>query len=327
MESSLPSSLSLYSPDLDAFSSPASPSSSLDLSEHQLMPRSNASLEVPSNNHMNTEEDRTEEIMYRPYGGEHEIEHVMRLVETELSEPYTIFPTPVVSNDLDDVHRAYAGTEAGQSLNVRNDKSLFILLQAQLGAYSSLNPALPIGIVVCKQEMHRMKRERGYIAMLSVDKQYRKRKIASRLVEIAIEVMTANGSEEIALETEFDNLGALALYSSMGFMKEKRLFRFYLNGKDAHRLILPILNPRRPEPSRPLNMFSTNSFPPPPQHPSRTSQGQDLSPSSSSSRQSSIQHSSRPEEQRDGSGGSWEEGASQDDMILPSSIPASFGIV
>lgn len=42
------------------------------------------------------------------------------------------------------------------------------------------------------------------------------------------------------LETEFDNLAALSLYESLGFIREKRLYRFYLNGKDAFRLVLPI---------------------------------------------------------------------------------------
>jgi hypothetical protein len=29
-----------------------------------------------------------------------------------------------------------------------------------------------------------------------------------------------------------------SLYESLGFIREKRLFRFYLNGKDAFRLVL-----------------------------------------------------------------------------------------
>jgi N-alpha-acetyltransferase 30 len=33
---------------------------------------------------------------------------------------------------------------------------------------------------------------------------------------------------------------ALALYTSLGFVLEKRLHRFYLNGKDAFRLVLPL---------------------------------------------------------------------------------------
>ena len=39
------------------------------------------------------------------------------------------------------------------------------------------------------------------------------------------------------LETEFDNVAALGLYTSLGF---KRLHLFNLNGKDAFRLVFPL---------------------------------------------------------------------------------------
>lgn len=42
----------------------------------------------------------------------------------------------------------------------------------------------------------------------------------------------------MVLETEYDNAAALSLYESLGFIREKRLYRFYLNGKDAFRLVL-----------------------------------------------------------------------------------------
>lgn len=45
---------------------------------------------------------------------------------------------------------------------------------------------------------------------------------------------------QIVLETEFDNFAALSLYESLGFIREKRLYRFYLNGKDAFRLVLTV---------------------------------------------------------------------------------------
>ena len=51
------------------------------------------------------------------------------------------------------------------------------------------------------------------------------------------------------LETEFDNSAALSLYESLGFIREKRLFRFYLNGKDAFRLVL-VVTPILPEDSK-----------------------------------------------------------------------------
>ena len=48
---------------------------------------------------------------------------------------------------------------------------------------------------------------------------------------------------QIVLETEYDNFAALSLYESLGFIREKRLHRFYLNGKDAFRLVLAVPQP------------------------------------------------------------------------------------
>ncbi|EJW82615.1 N-acetyltransferase 12, partial [Wuchereria bancrofti] len=42
----------------------------------------------------------------------------------------------------------------------------------------------------------------------------------------------------VVLETEVTNSDALRLYSNLGFIREKRLFRYYLNGVDAYRLKL-----------------------------------------------------------------------------------------
>jgi len=55
--------------------------------------------------------------------------------------------------------------------------------------------------------------------------------------------MKADGVDEIVLETEYDNFAALSLYESLGFIREKRLYRFYLNGKDAFRLVLAVPPP------------------------------------------------------------------------------------
>merc|ERR1712228_1074109 len=45
-----------------------------------------------------------------------------------------------------------------------------------------------------------------------------------------------SGADECVLETEVTNAGALSLYRNMGFVKEKRLHKYYLNGNDAYRL-------------------------------------------------------------------------------------------
>lgn len=48
------------------------------------------------------------------------------------------------------------------------------------------------------------------------------------------------GPDELVLETEDDNQQALGFYKKMGFVREKELFRFYLNGKGAGRLRLDL---------------------------------------------------------------------------------------
>ena len=45
-------------------------------------------------------------------------------------------------------------------------------------------------------------------------------------------------SLQVVLETEVTNTAALRLYENLGFVRDKRLFRYYLNGVDALRLKL-----------------------------------------------------------------------------------------
>lgn len=87
-------------------------------------------------------------------------------------------------------------------------------------------------------DVHRQMIKRGYIAMLAVDKDYRKLKIGTTLVQKAIRVMIANQADEVVLETEITNQPALKLYENLGFVRDKRLFHYYLNGVDALRLKL-----------------------------------------------------------------------------------------
>ncbi|CDW96734.1 hypothetical protein [Sporisorium scitamineum] len=70
--------------------------------------------------------------------------------------------------------------------------------------------------------------------------EYRGKGLAKRLVKRALEEMVGMGAQEVVLETEADNVAALALYERLGFIREKRLHRFYLNGKSSFRLVLPI---------------------------------------------------------------------------------------
>lgn len=77
--------------------------------------------------------------------------------------------------------------------------------------------------------------------MLVVKKEYRKMKIGSKLVILAVNAMKESNADEIVLETEVTNKPALKLYENLGFMRDRRLFRYYLNGLDALRLKLWIV--------------------------------------------------------------------------------------
>lgn len=46
------------------------------------------------------------------------------------------------------------------------------------------------------------------------------------------------GIHKVALETETTNTAAIKLYERLGFLRSKRLHRYYFNGNSAFRLIL-----------------------------------------------------------------------------------------
>ena len=59
-----------------------------------------------------------------------------------------------------------------------------------------------------------------------------------QLVRRAVAAMAAAGADEAVLEAEATNAAALASYERLGFLRDKRLARYYLNGADAFRLKL-----------------------------------------------------------------------------------------
>lgn len=98
-----------------------------------------------------------------------------------------------------------------------------------------------IGVIICKLETHASHSpptRRGYIAMLAVSAPYRGHGVATALVKRAIDTMTARGADEVVLETEETNVPAMRLYERLGFLRSKKLHRYYLNGNSAYRLVL-----------------------------------------------------------------------------------------
>ncbi|PNH04206.1 N-alpha-acetyltransferase 30 [Tetrabaena socialis] len=151
-------------------------------------------------------------IHYVQYKDEDDLTIIMDLVDKELSEPYSIF-----------TYRYF----------LHNWPHL---------CFFAYDGDTPFGTVVCKMDSHRGQAMRGYVAMLVVDKAYRGKRVGSELVKMAIREMIKGGCDEVVLEAEVVNTGALKLYQGLGFVRDKRLHRYYLNGVDAYRLklLLPL---------------------------------------------------------------------------------------
>lgn len=152
-----------------------------------------------------------EGISYVAYESERQMPDIMRLFQKDLSEPYSIY-----------TYRYF----------IHNWPRLCFL---------AMDGETCVGAIVCKLDVHKKLVKRGYIAMLAVDSKYRKRKIGSTLVLKAIRAMISDDADEVVLETEITNKPALRLYENLGFVRDKRLFRYYLNGVDALRLKLWLL--------------------------------------------------------------------------------------
>ncbi|XP_068110474.1 N-alpha-acetyltransferase 30 [Hyperolius riggenbachi] len=148
------------------------------------------------------------DIRYVRYQSELQMPDIMRLITRDLSEPYSIY-----------TYRYF----------IHNWPQLCFL--AMVGEEC-------VGAIVCKLDLHKKMFRRGYIAMLAVDSKYRRKGIGTNLVKKAIYAMVEGDCDEVVLETEITNKSALKLYENLGFVRDKRLFRYYLNGVDALRLKL-----------------------------------------------------------------------------------------
>lgn len=153
-------------------------------------------------------EEDSHGIRYVRYESELQMPWIMRLITKDLSEPYSIY-----------TYRYF----------IHNWPQLCFLAMVEQEC---------VGAIVCKLDMHKKMFRRGYIAMLAVDSEHRRKSIGTNLVKKAIYAMVEGDCDEVVLETEITNKSALKLYENLGFVRDKRLFRYYLNGVDALRLKL-----------------------------------------------------------------------------------------
>lgn len=118
-------------------------------------------------------------------------------------------------------------------------------LARQLQALDLRDDSL-VAVIICKLEHHASHSpatHRGYIAMLAVSSAHRGNGIATALVKMAIDAMAERKAHEIVLETEETNTSAMRLYERLGFLRSKKLHRYYLNGNSAYRLVLLLKSP------------------------------------------------------------------------------------
>ncbi|KAL9068731.1 MAG: hypothetical protein Q9157_006418 [Trypethelium eluteriae] len=169
------------------------------MSSKNALPVVGGKSEIPELRYVQYDNDREDELLPQ----------IRQLISKDLSEPYSIY-----------VYR-------------------YFLYQWSDLCFMALDRAdRLIGVVICKLEPHRGGPMRGYIAMLATQEAHRGKGIATKLVSLAIEAMQARDADEIALETEVSNVASNKLYERLGFLRTKRLHRYYLNGNTAYRLVL-----------------------------------------------------------------------------------------
>ncbi|KAK6753709.1 hypothetical protein RB195_012975 [Necator americanus] len=183
-------------------------------------PSSHVTSPWPRDQHMFSQDDlvgneRSQTIKVVDYKDETQIGDIMRLITKDLSEPYSIY-----------TYRYF----------IHNWPELCLL------AYDTVSKTY-VGAVVCKLDRNAEGRRKGYLAMLAIDESCRRLGLGTRLVRRAIERMEEQGCDEVVLETEVSNVNAQRLYNNLGFIREKRLVRYYLNGGDAFRLKLYFSSP------------------------------------------------------------------------------------
>lgn len=166
------------------------------------------------------EDDRWKGIEFAVYEDEEMLADVQRLVSKDLSEPYSVY-----------LYRYFILTWPN------------LCICAFLKDEKTQQRKEMIACVVSKAETETtapIDGLQGYIAMLAVNESHRKRGLGLELVTRSIVEMATMGCTTVSLEAEKSNKGALALYEKLGFIREERYGKYYLNGSDAFKLNLYI---------------------------------------------------------------------------------------
>jgi ribosomal-protein-alanine N-acetyltransferase len=75
--------------------------------------------------------------------------------------------------------------------------------------------------------------DHGYIVSLAVDPSARRQGIGRQLMETVITRLIENGARRIGLHVRQDNVAAIALYESFGFLTGETISEYYEDGSPA----------------------------------------------------------------------------------------------
>ena len=158
----------------------------------------------------------TQDFIYRTYPGNHQRERIMELMTQYLSEPYPIYTYMYFLDLFPDC------TIICYDKNKKNEKNELYICGAVVG---NIN--------------RKPNKIQGYIAMLAVEEEYRKKGLGKKMVELLIDTFKKTYKvNEISIETEVDNYAALGLYESFGFVRTKMYINYYFNANNAYKLKL-----------------------------------------------------------------------------------------
>lgn len=102
----------------------------------------------------------------------------------------------------------------------------------EVGGTGSIDDAGVVGFVIAEITPNHG-RAFGHIKDLAVHPEYRRRGIASTLLERAIVTLAGEGATSVKLEVRESNEAARSLYESFGFSPMRRRGAYYEDGEDA----------------------------------------------------------------------------------------------
>ena len=158
----------------------------------------------------------TSDFLFKTYKGNHQRERIIELMTKYLSEPYPVYTYMYFLDLFPDC------TILCYDKNKKTENNELFICGAVVG---NIN--------------RKPNKIQGYIAMLAVENEYRKKGLGKKMVELLIDIFKKSYKvNEISIETEVDNYAAFGLYESFGFVGTKMYINYYFNANNAYKLKL-----------------------------------------------------------------------------------------